>query len=278
MRKFIISGIIISTILPVILALFVIQDEASTFVWSLFIIPNYLLLLFSTKWSTAIITNLAYTVLEIISQYYFLVPEVSGNMLIKVLVLVPMINSIIFFMLAYFRIKFKKVNDQLEDLVAHDPLTGIYNRRYFDTAIEKNIISYTKTGKPFQLIFFDIDHFKLINDNYGHPCGDYVLKELTRVITSEVRSEDVFTRIGGEEFALLMPETTVENGEILAQRMRKAIEEITLRYNDTLIPVTISIGVASYHGGSIAELINKADSALYKAKSNGRNQVVIADH
>lgn len=279
MRKFFVVGtIIIITILPMILALFVFRDGASTFVWSLYIIPNYLIFLHYSNWTAAIITNLAYTILEIVSQHYFLAPEISENMLLIVLVLVPLIHSIIFFILASYRIKFKKVNDQLIDLVEHDSLTGIYNRRYFDRSIEKYVAAFASKRNPFQLIMFDIDHFKKINDTYGHPCGDYVLKELTRVFTNEVRSMDVCTRIGGEEFAILLPNTNAEEGAIIAHRIRKSIEELQLVYNNTIIPVTISIGVATYCGGALNDLIDKADTALYKAKNNGRNQVIIADH
>lgn len=278
MRKFINPGIIIATtILPVILALYVIKDESSTFVWSLYIIPNYFILLNSSKWVTAIITNLMFTVLEVISQYYFLASEESTDMLM-VRVLVPIINSTIFFILAYFRIKFKRINDNLLDLVVHDQLTGIYNRRYFDTSMQKCISSYIKSRIPFQIILFDIDHFKGINDTYGHLCGDYILKELTRSINNEIRELDIFTRIGGEEFVIILPETNIIDGEKIAQRIRKMIEEFPFQYHNTSIQVTISIGMATYKGESMDEFMDRVDSALYKAKTNGRNKVVLAKY
>lgn len=278
MRKVINLGIIIvTTILPVILALYVIKDEANTFVWSLYIIPKFFILMYSSKWITAIITNLVYTILEITSQHYFLASEESQDMLL-VLVFIPIVNLIIFFILAYFRIKLKRINDKLIDIVVHDHLTGIYNRRYFDISMEKSISAYIKSKISFQIILFDIDHFKVINDTYGHPCGDYILKELTNLINDEIRSQDIFTRNGGEEFAIILPETNIENGEEIAHRIRKIIEEFPFQYKNTIIQVTISIGLATYQGESMDELMDRADSALYKAKTNGRNQIIMAEY
>lgn len=278
MRKHVNLGLIIVTsILPILLALFVLNDEANTFIWALYLVPSFLIIISSPKWITSIITIIGYMSIELITQYFFLDIVDSGVVGLKVLVINPIVNAIIFFTLTYYRMKFKKITDDLEDLVVHDPLTGIYNRRYFDISIEKNISANKRAGTLFQFILLDIDHFKMINDTYGHPGGDYILKELTRLISNEIRGVDIFARIGGEEFTILLPETTIERGEIIAQRIRKLIEEARFVYNDTLIPVTVSIGLAAYKGGTISELMDKADIALYKAKNDGRNQVVVAN-
>lgn len=277
MRKFIYPMIIITTtILPIFIALYVIKSDANTFVWSLYIIPNYFILLYSSKWLTAIVSNLVYTFIEVFSQYYFLVSENETNLFL-VVVLIPIINSTIFFILAYIRIKFKRMNEQLIDLVNHDPLTGIYNRRYFDTFIEQSISTFFRDKTPFQIIMFDIDHFKRINDTYGHPCGDYILKVLASLINNEIRELDIFTRIGGEEFAIILPETNIKDGEKIARKIRKMIEEFPFHYHNISIQVTISIGLATYNGESLEELMDRVDSALYKAKTNGRNQVIMAE-
>lgn len=277
MRKFIYPMIIITTtILPIFIALYVIKSDANTFVWSLYIIPNYFILLYSSKWLTAIVSNLVYTFIEVFSQYYFLVSENETNLFL-VVVLIPIINSTIFFILAYIRIKFKRMNEQLIDLVNHDPLTGIYNRRYFDTFIEQSISTFFRDKTPFQIIMFDIDHFKRINDTYGHPCGDYILKVLASLINNEIRELDIFTRIGGEEFAIILPETNIKDGEKIARKIREMIEEFPFHYHNISIQVTISIGLATYNGESLEELMDRVDSALYKAKTNGRNQVIMAE-
>ncbi|MGG4555264.1 GGDEF domain-containing protein [Paenibacillus humicus] len=118
------------------------------------------------------------------------------------------------------------MNDELIDLVVHDPLTGIYNRRYFETSMKKSISSYMRSRSPFQIILFVIDHFKGINDTYGHPCGDYILKELTRLINSEIGDKDTFARIGGEEFAIILSQSNLEEIEEISQRIRQRVEQM----------------------------------------------------
>ncbi|MBS4195669.1 GGDEF domain-containing protein [Lederbergia citri] len=278
MHKYTILGVIIfTTLLPIILALLFFNDEAYTFLWSLLFIPGFLIIITYPKRAIAIVTIIGYIGIEIITQYYFLDIGDSSAVRLKILIMNPMVNTIILFCVAYYRIKVKMMTDKLHELVVHDPLTGIYNRRYFDLFLEGTASQYLKSGKPLQLIFFDIDHFKKINDHYGHPCGDYVLKELTKTINNEIRGSDTFFRIGGEEFAIFLPETTINTAEKVADRLRKLIAETPFEYNHEPIQVTISMGVSEYNGGEVLKLIDRADSALYKAKENGRNQVVVAE-
>ncbi|MCJ8007409.1 GGDEF domain-containing protein [Lederbergia wuyishanensis] len=276
MHKYKILGIIIFTsFLPIILALLFFNDEAYNFLWSLLFIPGFLIIITYPKRAIAIITILGYICVEIFTQYYFLDIGDSSAVRLKVLIMNPLVNAIILFSVAYYRIKVKIMTDQLHDLVIHDPLTGIYNRRYFDLFLESSVSEYEKSGKSFQLIYFDIDHFKMINDQYGHPCGDHILKGLTRIINNQIRGLDIFFRIGGEEFAIFLPETSIKTAESVANRLRRVIDETSFDYNCTPIKVTISIGIAQYNGEEIQKLINRVDSALYRAKTNGRNQVVV---
>jgi diguanylate cyclase (GGDEF)-like protein len=142
-----------------------------------------------------------------------------------------------------------------------DELTGILNRRGIIKEAKKISVEST-------LLFFDIDHFKKINDTYGHDFGDYVLKELTKLITQNIRNSDVFGRWGGEEFVLILRGTKYPDGLKVAEKIRKIIENHDFKG----VKVTISIGVAPFRG-DLQKAVEKADEALYKAKNGGRNQV-----
>ena len=153
-----------------------------------------------------------------------------------------------------------------------DPLTGAYNRKGFYCKVADELARAHRYGIKTSLTIYDIDHFKLINDTYGHQVGDSVLKELTNLIMEQVRSSDVFCRWGGEEFIIFTPHTDVENIERLAEKLRKKIEGFPFQ---GVKNITCSFGVTQYIGGEDCEdLIKRADDALYKAKNGGRNRVV----
>ena len=133
-----------------------------------------------------------------------------------------------------------------------------------------------RTHKPFCFIFIDIDHFKNINDTYGHACGDIILKSVAQTIRTLLRKYDVFARYGGEEFLTLLPETDLTGAETVAERFRKQIEKMTVHYADFTIKITITLGVARYDARLGADRsIQMADKALYRGKESGRNQVVV---
>ena len=156
-----------------------------------------------------------------------------------------------------------------------DPLTGIYNRRYFEDNIVKEAERALRLKQPFSLIAMDLDYLKKINDTYGHQYGDLAIKTIANVLKKEARSIDIPARIGGEEFDLLLAGVDSKGACIAAERIRKSIESQVL---DTIGGVTASIGVATFleHSDRIDELIELADQAMYKAKLNGRNRVEIA--
>jgi diguanylate cyclase (GGDEF)-like protein len=159
-----------------------------------------------------------------------------------------------------------------------DPLTGLANRRHFDEQLTRIIGESLKYGAPASLIVADVDHFKKVNDTYGHEAGDEVLKAVARVFMGCVRAEDVCARYGGEEIAILLPETTVARAQEVAERVRRAIELRTIVHDEHEIPVTASFGVAGYPESSALRdgLFPAADRALYEAKAAGRNRVRIA--
>ena len=156
-----------------------------------------------------------------------------------------------------------------------DPLTGIYNRRYFEDNILKEAERSLRLKQPFSLISMDLDYLKKINDTYGHQFGDLAIKTIANVLKREARSIDIPARIGGEEFNLLLPGVDSRGAVIAAERIRKSIENQAL---DTIGGITASVGVATFleHSDRIDELMELADQAMYKAKLNGRNQVQIA--
>jgi diguanylate cyclase (GGDEF)-like protein len=174
-------------------------------------------------------------------------------------------------------IELKRSNDKLRDLALRDGLTCLYNHRYFYEALESQILNSQRYKHPISILLLDIDHFKKVNDTYGHPAGDHVLKEISQVLVTLVRRCDIVARYGGEEFAVILPETGTASAKVLAQRLRRGVEQLKVKYNNTLISVTISIGLAGSDIDGIEvtreSLIVKSDHALYKAKWHGRNRV-----
>jgi diguanylate cyclase (GGDEF)-like protein len=166
-------------------------------------------------------------------------------------------------------------HDEIYRMTTVDGLTQVFNRRYFEDAIERELSRSRRYTRPLALVMIDIDHFKKINDGYGHLAGDAVLKDVAGVIRSRTRREDVLARYGGEEFALLLPEIDVKGATQLAEKLRKLVEKHTFTFDGETIPVTLSAGVAVVLKKSedSQELIRRADEKLYEAKSAGRNRV-----
>lgn len=166
-------------------------------------------------------------------------------------------------------------HDEIYRLTTVDGLTQVFNRRYFEDAIEREFSRSRRYQRPLSLVLLDIDHFKKINDSFGHLAGDAVLKEVARTIRTRTRREDVLARYGGEEFALLLPEIETKGAQQLAEKVRKLVEKHDFVFDGERIPVTISAGVATVQkkGEEPTELIRRADEKLYEAKTAGRNRV-----
>lgn len=157
-----------------------------------------------------------------------------------------------------------------------DALTGLYNRRYFEEALEKEVQRAKRQKQPFSIIGIDLDYLKKINDTYGHTFGDLAIKTIAEVLKSNARSVDVPARIGGEEFNVLLPGINSEGAMIAAERIRKSIESVEI---DTIGHITGSLGVATYfeHSEDVEELLELTDQAMYTSKRNGRNRVTLAE-
>ncbi|MEA4858358.1 diguanylate cyclase [Solidesulfovibrio sp.] len=175
----------------------------------------------------------------------------------------------------------REAHDALERLASQDCLTGLRNRRCFNEKMLVELDRFVRYGTPFSLVLFDIDDFKRINDTYGHPFGDEVLRRLGYLTLGMVRSVDEAYRIGGEEFALILPETEGENARVLAERLRERVAAQSVAADpETAVRFTVSLGVAQAHTGvaEAKDLFAVADNALYKAKRTGKNRsVLVAD-
>jgi diguanylate cyclase (GGDEF)-like protein len=160
-----------------------------------------------------------------------------------------------------------------------DGLTGLYNRRYMEDALNREIHRAERSGKPLSVVMIDIDHFKSFNDKYGHDAGDFVLSALARAIMKNIRPSDMACRYGGEELAVVLPEASLECACERAEQMRLAIRGTNLTHLGQTLPApTASFGVAVYpaNGTKPANLLKAADDALYRAKHAGRDRVCVA--
>jgi diguanylate cyclase (GGDEF)-like protein len=158
-----------------------------------------------------------------------------------------------------------------------DPLTGMFNRRGFAEACARMIEREANAGRPVTVLIFDIDHFKRINDTWGHPAGDELLKLFATIVVNNLRLSDLSGRVGGEEFAALLP-CPLEEGVVAAERVREAFEGCGIVCEDEKVDTTVSIGVAGGPAGTELEvLLASADTALYQAKRSGRNRVEAAE-
>lgn len=172
----------------------------------------------------------------------------------------------------------KKKNALLEQLSITDTLTGLYNRRYFYEHINMHTAHVKRHPGTFGCLMIDIDHFKSINDTYGHDVGDKILKSVSGIMVREMRSGEVLARFGGEEFIVCLCEANEKEAVVAAERMRKAVEDANLAEDDNPVKVTVSIGVVIYPQQGLENsdnVIKAADEALYHAKRTGRNKVIV---
>lgn len=169
--------------------------------------------------------------------------------------------------------------DALTLLQGQDPLTGLANRRVFDQTLNLEVERSSRFKTPISLCILDLDDFKTINDTYGHPCGDTVLQSMATLLRREVRTIDTVARIGGEEFALLLPGTGLVRAQKFLERVLASIRATRIQCEDATLNFTASLGVASYRGKEMpdpAKLVAAADKALYKAKRTGKNRMECA--
>jgi diguanylate cyclase len=176
------------------------------------------------------------------------------------------------------RLGMESLNHQLEKVSRVDGLTGLYNRHFWEEQFVMEYKRDKRSENPSALIMLDIDNFKVVNDTYGHPAGDEVIKILAEIIKKTTRETDISGRYGGEEFAIILPDTPVANVEFVAERIRRLVEKCTVVYDEIDIKFTISMGIAGFkltHKDS-TQWLDTADKALYQAKESGKNRVILA--
>jgi diguanylate cyclase (GGDEF)-like protein len=168
----------------------------------------------------------------------------------------------------------EEMNIKLEQVAIRDSLTSLYNHKASYEYLEVEVLRNKRYGVNLTVLMLDIDHFKKVNDTYGHQAGDDVLTAVSKLLVESTRETDIVGRYGGEEFIIIMPETDLVNGQILSERIRCAIENHDFKQPSS---ITISGGIAQYNDGGGKNLVNVCDSLLYKAKENGRNRIEVAD-
>ena len=172
-------------------------------------------------------------------------------------------------------LELRKSQELLQKMALTDPLTQLGNRATFDMSIKQETARSQRSGVPYSLLMIDLDHFKTFNDTHGHQVGDMILKLTAEAIRKAARDSDICCRYGGEEFAVILPETKARNAEVLAERIHKQIRKMSMSQPQERRPVTVSIGISSVNQRNSSHpqtLIEEADQALYRAKRNGRNR------
>jgi diguanylate cyclase (GGDEF)-like protein len=167
----------------------------------------------------------------------------------------------------------------LTNLAQRDELTGLFNRRAFNSMLDIEISKATRYKKHFALLLIDIDNLKTTNDKYGHDAGDRLIKKIAGTVETSLRTSDTISRIGGDEFIVLMPETNLQPAMEVAQRIKESVNDAMLILQQDRVPISVSIGVACYpeHGRDFNELLYNADRAMYKSKETGRDSINTAD-
>jgi diguanylate cyclase (GGDEF)-like protein len=167
-------------------------------------------------------------------------------------------------------------HEEIYRLMTVDALTQIFNRRYFNEALEREFNRSRRYGRALSLIAFDIDHFKRVNDTFGHLTGDNLLRQIAAAVKLRLRREDVFARTGGEEFGVLLPEVGLDGARTTAEKVRRIVQETPVKHEQQVIACAVSIGVATLGAdeASAEDLYKRADEKLYEAKQTGRNRVI----
>ncbi|MGD8743720.1 MAG: diguanylate cyclase [Granulosicoccaceae bacterium] len=248
-----------------------------------YLVPLLTFIYFNHKQQATMITAEAVALLALYIALYIFTSGMDYSALrMDVLQILNYINIAVNFtalgMLGYyFRVASFTAEAKMERLASIDTLTRLFNRRKMRELIEVERARNKRSGEPFLLVLGDIDHFKRFNDSYGHDCGDYVLQQVSKLMTNSLRDQDVVARWGGEEFLIMLPDTELAGGLQAVEKLRKTIEQTRYSFADNTFSVTMTFGVAAYDPGKYIDAnIKAADEALYEGKRAGRNRVVAA--
>lgn len=255
-------------------ALYFLSNNEFRPIW-FFVLITVVYVLLGAAWglATAVLTFVA---LVVTNKY--LVAPFSSNAMITMLFSLCASSAFLHFYTKRFvsyHHRLTEANQMLREISSRDSLTGVLNARAFREASEILVRGALRTCSPYSVLFIDLDHFKSINDRHGHEAGDLVLKEVATCIAGNMRGSDLFARIGGEEFLMLLPNTNLAGAKHLAEKVRQSIEELMPSIGPARILVTVSIGVAENRSEhhAMADVKREADQAMYRAKAEGRNRV-----
>lgn len=222
----------------------------------------------------AILVSVVITFL--VSLLFGVKPGIQGYIL--AIVIPAVIASIVGYIDLNLYFELEQSRQEIRALANTDELTQIFNRSYFLELAKREIERSRRTGHPLAVILFDIDNFKKVNDSLGHLAGDFVLRETCRACKVMTRPYDIFARFGGEEFIFLLPDADKARAKVVADRLRQVIAEHTITHNNTIVRITVSVGIAVFDPkrDTLDDLIRRADSALYRAKRLGKNRLEVA--
>ncbi|MBS0371252.1 MAG: GGDEF domain-containing protein [Proteobacteria bacterium] len=256
-------------------ALYYVSEDEFRVVWFLTNIPGVYLLLGQR---VGLVITLATAIGLVIGNPYLPAPY-SPNAVATLLCSVIYLGLFFHFYssrsISYF-LRMRESNKQLYELAMHDQLTGVLNGRAYYQVCDKMILLAQRSGAPYSVLFIDLDHFKTVNDTYGHAAGDLVLQTAARCVADKLRKSDSLGRIGGEEFSVFLPDTPVDSAVQIAEKIRRAIAALEIPIEaDVRVKISASIGVAGRQGNvqTLKDIQQQADSAMYEAKRGGRNRV-----
>ncbi|WP_067725794.1 GGDEF domain-containing protein [Oceanobacillus damuensis] len=246
--------------------------------WILFLIPAVSAVVLIPKWKVVLLVGLLVSAVKVVMQLMLYSKGLSIFANPYSLVVSEIVWWILLLFISNLKITNRRLVLELEEISVTDPLTKTYNRRFLNLYMEKALTLDNSGDNPLLILIMDIDHFKKINDTYGHNCGDKILKRLVKVTKKAIRKTDVLIRYGGEEFIIILPNTSLKQGLDIAERVRKIVEKEGFIYKTKKIDVTVSMGVAQYiEEQSLSGFINNADQELYQAKESGRNKIVVSN-
>ncbi|NQX60665.1 GGDEF domain-containing protein [Paenibacillus qinlingensis] len=242
--------------------------------WMLFLPPMFGIVVLFPQWLICHTCSLIMPVIRIITQHYAFDGAIPIDFLQR-LVSTSIVAWIIIIIFTYYNIRLNEALSKLSMLSVTDNLTQTYNRRYLETFHKELLVkSHKDEDFFFCMALLDIDYFKKINDTYGHSTGDIVLQKVTRTVKNYLKPSDVLIRLGGEEFAIIFPNMTLKEGVELANDIRVQIQESEIHVDFASFHITVSMGIVNSQSEPLEHLLERADKALYLAKSQGRNLVI----
>lgn len=205
-------------------------------------------------------------------------PNALATALLSLLYLGVMFHAYADRSLSYF-LRMRDYNRQLQALASHDPLTGLMNARAYYAQCERWLQADRPAAEPYAVLFVDLDHFKRVNDTWGHAAGDAVLRAVAQALAGQLRADDALGRIGGEEFSVFLPNTGLDTARQRAEALRAAVQTCEIHHQAQVLTITASVGVAAGQSGGLALQViqTQADAAMYQAKQAGRNRVAVLD-